>query len=310
MSDARRRDSVVRSLDDQRGTATREQVREYWDAHPLAVESVPYDAGTPESIAALYQRYREETDDYRRRFLESCRGKKVLEVGCGNGRDARYLLANGIDYRGLDRSFRGLQLCQKMVEAAGLRGQFVNGDAARLPFPDGEFDLVFSIGVLHHVHDMETACREVVRVAKPGATVRVMLYNRHSYHYLLVNYLIRPLIWLMIHVPGLSALAKLTPAKFREMFRISAQDGFDRQRILNASTDTSHPGEGNFNPLSRFVTEGEVRALFDDLDDFEFARMNAAYLPVAFARRIVEKHFGFFLTFTATKPRIDQIGRS
>ncbi len=88
------------------------------------------------------------------------------------------------------------------------------------------------------------------------------------------------------------------------MYRISKHDGFDRQRILNASTDTSYSGEGNFNPLSRFLTEREVRALFDDLDDFEFFRMNLPYFPIPFLREFVEMHFGFFLTFAARKPQI------
>jgi SAM-dependent methyltransferase len=298
----------VRNLEDQRGSATKAQVRDYWDTHPLGAELVPYEVGTPEYIDALYARWCETIDEHRLVFLESCRGKKVLEIGCGSGMDSRFLIEHGIDYRGLDRSFRSLQLSRQMVEAAGLRGCFVNGDATALPFPDEEFDLVFSIGVLHHVPDMEKACREVVRVAKPGATVRVMLYNRHSYHYALVSYVVRPLIWLMIHVPGLAALASRAPKKFREMYRIAKQHGFDRQRILSSSTDTSHPGEKDFNPLSRFVTESEVRALFDTLEGFKFFRLVLSYFPVPFLRRIVEERFGFFLTFTATKRRLDRIG--
>ncbi len=299
-----RRTSVVRNLEAQRRSATAKQVREYWNAHPLTVDKVPHVVGSPESIDAIYERWKEGIDERRLKFLESCRGKKVLEVGCGIGVDARFLVQNGIDYRGVDYSFRSLQLCQKMLDAANLRCGWVNADAACLPFADEEFDLVFAIGVLHHVPDMEKACRELVRVAKPGATVRVMLYNRHSYHYALVNYVVRPLIWLLIHVPGLSALATHAPEKFRHMYRIAERDGFDRQRILNSSTDTSYSGEGNFNPLSRFVTEREVRALFDELEDFDFFRLNLSHFPLPFGRKIVERRFGFFLTFTARKPRV------
>jgi ubiquinone/menaquinone biosynthesis C-methylase UbiE len=270
------------------------------------VDTVPHVVGSSESIEALYERWKEGIDEQRLAFLESCRGRKVLEVGCGIGVDARFLIENGIDYRGVDYSFRSLQLCKRMLEAANLRGSWVNADAAALPFANGEFDLVFAIGMLHHVPDMEKACEEVVRVAKPGATVRVMLYNRHSYHYALVNYVVRPLIWLMIHVPGLSALAARAPKKFRHMYLIAERDGFDRQRILNSSTDTSYSGEGHFNPLSRFLTEREVRALFDDLEDFEFFRMNLSFFPVPFVRKIVEKRFGFFLTFTARKRRAEE----
>lgn len=297
------RASVVRGLDAQRGSATKAQVRDYWDAHPVTVdEAARVGAG---SIEAIYDRWKEGLNDHRRKFLESCRGKKVLEVGCGIGVDARYLVENGIDYRGVDNSFRSLQLCRNLLDAANLHCGWVNADAATLPFADDEFDLVFAIGMLHHVPDMEKACREVVRVAKPGGTVRVMLYNRHSYHYALVNYVLRPLIWLMIHVPGLSALASRAPEKFRHMYRIAERDGFDRQRILNSSTDTSYAGEGNVNPLSRFVTEREARALFDGLEQFDFFREKLSYfpMPVPSARKFVEERFGFFLTFTALKPR-------
>jgi ubiquinone/menaquinone biosynthesis C-methylase UbiE len=299
-----RRATVVGELDTQRGSATATQVRDYWNAHPLTVDRVPYAVGSPESIEAIYERWKEGIDEHRLRFLDLCRGKRILEVGCGIGVDARWLIENGIDYRGVDYSFRSLQLCRKMLDAANLRCDWVNGDAAALPFADQAFDLVFAVGVLHHVPDMERACREVVRVAKPGATVRVMLYNRHSYHYALVNYVVRPLIWLMTRVPGLSNLAALLPAKFRHLYAIAKRDGFDRQRILNSSTDTSYPGETNFNPLSRFLTEREVRVLFDDLEDFDFFRMNLSHFPVPFVRKLVERRLGFFLTFTAHKRRI------
>jgi SAM-dependent methyltransferase len=219
------------------------------------------------------------------------------------GADARWLIENGIDYRGVDYSLRSLVLAQKMVQAANLHAGWVNADAAALPFADEQFDLVFSIGVLHHVPAMEKACRELVRVAKPGATVRVMLYNRHSYHYALVMYAVRPLIWLMMRVPALSALVAMGPEKFRQLYLIAKRDGFDRRRILNASTDTSFPGEHDTNPLSRFLTEREIRDLFDDLEDFRFARGNLSYFPLpAFARKLLEQRFGFFLTFVARKP--------
>src|SRR5262245_44456789 len=298
-----RRASVVRDLEAQRGSATAAQVQGYWNAHPVTVDKAGQVVGSPEAIQAIYHRWKKGIDEYRLKFLDSCRGKKVLEVGCGIGVDARWLVENGIDYRGVDYSFRSLELCRRMLDAANLQCGWVNGDATSLPFADEEFDLVFSIGVLHHVPGMETACRELTRVAKPGGMVRVMLYNRHSYHYVLVNYIVRFLIWLMLHLPDLSALAAFAPEKFREMYGIAERDGFDRQPILNSSTDTSFPGEGNVNPLSRFVTEREVRALFDDLEDFDFVRRNLSFFPVPFARRFIEKRLGFHLTFTARKVR-------
>ncbi len=41
-------------------------------------------------------------------------------------------------------------------------------DAARLPFPDGRFDLVMSAAMLHHVIEWDDALAEAVRVLRPG----------------------------------------------------------------------------------------------------------------------------------------------
>ena len=61
--------------------------RQYWDAHPISTDSVPYEAGTCESFEAIYANWLKTVDAMRLEFLESCRGRKVLEVGCGIGSD-------------------------------------------------------------------------------------------------------------------------------------------------------------------------------------------------------------------------------
>jgi len=79
----------------------------------------------------------------------------VLEVGSGAG--SLQDVVN--DYTGLDIS-------------AGARSKyhkrFVQADARAMPFPDGEFDAVWSIWVLEHVPNPEQALREIRRVLKPN----------------------------------------------------------------------------------------------------------------------------------------------
>ncbi len=261
------------------------ELRRYWDAHPISTDSVPHPAGTPESFEAIYSRWLATMDRARLDFLADCRGKSVLEVGCGIGKDARFLTENGIAYRGLDYSFRTLELAQKHFNYRGLPKRFVNGDATLLPFADGEFDLVMSIGVLHHIPGTRQACREVMRVVRPGGSVRIMFYHRHSYHYTLVSFVVRPLIWLMLHVPVLKALLPAAPEKFRHMFRIAERHGFSRDDILATSADTSFAGEGNFMPMSGFYTEPEMRELFAGLSDFRFFCKDLKYFPFPFLRR-------------------------
>lgn len=58
----------------------------------------------------------------------------------------------------------------------------VFGDAARLPFRDGEFDGVICKEVLEHVKDPLASARELVRVTRPGGSVFVTLIFVHPYH--------------------------------------------------------------------------------------------------------------------------------
>jgi len=289
--------TVVTTPDTEKGA-----LRRYWDAHPISTDSVPYEAGTRESFQAIYDNWKQTIDGMRLEFLESCRGRKVLEVGCGIGKDARFLTENGIDYTGLDYSFRTLGLAQKHFDYAGLRKRFVNGDAAALPFPDGSFGLSMSIGVIHHIVGTPEACRELVRVTAPGGTIRVMFYNRESYHYALVNWVVRPLIWLMLHLPALEAFLRWAPQKYRHLYAIAKQHGLSRERLLATSADTSFAGQDNFIPRSGFWTEHEMRELFAGLEDFRFVRRDLKYFPLPFLRDWVEGRWGFFLTMTARKP--------
>lgn len=288
---------------DVREQERKKELRRYWDTHPISTDSVPFAAGTRESFEAIYEKWRATIDGFRLEFLEQCRGKKVLEVGCGIGKDARFLTENGIDYQGLDYSFRTLQLAHKHFDFAGLRKRFVNGDATSLPFPDNHFDLVMSIGVIHHIPGTPKACREVARVTKPGGAVRVMFYNRGSYHYALVHYVVRPLIWLMLRLRFLEMFLKIGPEKFRHMYAVCKESGFDRDRILAISADTSFAGAANFIPMSGFYTEREMRELFAGMEDYRFFRRDLKYYPFPFLRRFVEKRWGFFLTMTARKPQ-------
>ena len=276
-------------------------VRRYWDAHPVATDSAPFERGTKEQFDAIYHRWQSHGTTHRREFLESCRTGRVLEVGCGLSMDGRFLSENDVDYQAVDLSFESLKLANQHFRQNDLRRRFTNADATRLPFQDGTFDLVFSIGALHHVPDTPVACREVARVLRSHGTLRVMFYNRHSYHVFLVSYVVRPLIWMFLRLPLGERLVRLGPSKLRGMYEISREHGFSTRRLLSISTDTSAAGEDNFNPHSSFYTEQEIRDLFDGFEDFKFWKTDLRYFPLPWLRRFVERRFGFFIQMTARK---------
>src|SRR5580704_18396826 len=83
---------------------------------------------------------------------------RVLDVGCGNGIFTMRFANAGANVMGLDYS-RHL-LCQNP------HSPLVCGDATSLPFPDGNFDVVFEANLLHHVADRDRVIREMARTSR------------------------------------------------------------------------------------------------------------------------------------------------
>ena len=282
----------------------RSEIRRYWDAHPIATDTVSHARGSRESFDTIFARWERDAGGRQFELAELCRGKRVLEVGCGIGIVGRFLSKSGARYHAADLSRNSLRLARTHFEQHGLPRHLVNADGTALPFRDGEFDVFVSFGVLMLAPDVAAAFREAVRVTRPGGVVRIMVYHRHSYHYALVDWVARPLIWLLLKLPFLRPVLRFAPEKFSQLFEISRVDGFDRQRLLWASTDTSFPGQGNFHPFTHFLTEGEMRSMFPSLRDVQFTRTVLKYfpIPIPFLRDFVERRWGFFLTLTGRKP--------
>jgi ubiquinone/menaquinone biosynthesis C-methylase UbiE len=95
-------------------------------------------------------------------------GKKVLEVSCGHGGGASYLVRTlkPASYTGLDFNSAGIEFCQQRHQLPGLN--FVHGDAENLPFPDESFDAIVNVEASHIYPHFERFLSEVKRVLRPG----------------------------------------------------------------------------------------------------------------------------------------------
>ena len=94
-------------------------------------------------------------------FRRGIRPRRILEVGCANGKDFVTLVA-GHD----DLQIYGIDLVDK-----GLRQKnftMIVGDAAQLDFPEDYFDVVLSFGVLEHVQPVEKLCRMIAEIDRVG----------------------------------------------------------------------------------------------------------------------------------------------
>ena len=102
--------------------------------------------------------------------LPEIQNKSVLDSGCGGGRYSvawRLLGANRVV--GVDISPINIVDAARRVELAKLEEvSFKEGNVLDLPLDEGEFDIVFSNGVLHHTTDWKKGIAELMRVLKPG----------------------------------------------------------------------------------------------------------------------------------------------
>jgi ubiquinone/menaquinone biosynthesis C-methylase UbiE len=163
-----------------------QEVRKFWEQNPVAARSVPHEPGTPEYFA-YYDQLREVNEppafSARLHEYQEFAGKQVLDVGSGNGYVLSRYARAGAHTFGIDLTQTAIRLCRRRFNLMRLRGNFLVGNAERLPFADGSFDCVCSMGVLHHTPETSTAVREVFRVLRPGGRVIVMFYHRDSLQY-------------------------------------------------------------------------------------------------------------------------------
>ena len=158
------------------------QVQDYWNEEPCNIrEGKPFPEGSLEFFERI-EDSRYEDQSFIHSFVQFTRwrGKKVLEVGCGCGTDFIQFARAQAEACGIDMSQHSAELTRKRLHLYGLEGEVVVGDSENLPFPSGQFDLVYSWGVLHHTPDTGRAIKEIHRVLKPGGYIKAMVYRRFS----------------------------------------------------------------------------------------------------------------------------------
>jgi SAM-dependent methyltransferase len=124
------------------------------------------------------------------RYVDSANlaGRRVLEIGLGYGTLGQLLASRGCRYYGLDIAENPVAVMRYRLSFLGkdddVEHRVRRGSALDIPYEDGSFDYVYSIGCLHHTGDLIKAISEVHRVLAPGGTALIMLYNKYSFRLL------------------------------------------------------------------------------------------------------------------------------
>jgi ubiquinone/menaquinone biosynthesis C-methylase UbiE len=103
--------------------------------------------------------------------------KRILDLGCGAGRNLVYLSERGFDLYGLDSSAAGLILTIGELNKKRLSAHLIIHDMKSLPYDNEYFDVVISIQVIHHnkLKDIKTTISEITRVLKKEGIIWITM---------------------------------------------------------------------------------------------------------------------------------------
>ncbi|MBX7255142.1 MAG: class I SAM-dependent methyltransferase [Candidatus Hydrogenedentes bacterium] len=157
----------------------------------FTLESAFYDMeSTSEEYAVEQQEsWRRFYGEFLKPWVVRENARRVLEVGCGMGMGIRFLAEDGFNAFGLDIPC----LARFWARNGNDPRNFITGDGACMPFPDGYFDAVYTLGTIEHIGtkvghytlndnywDTRRAfAREMLRVTKPGGRLLVTCPNKH-----------------------------------------------------------------------------------------------------------------------------------
>ncbi len=259
--------------------ADEQSIRDFWNAHPCGDHQVESLHADYEAFFDRYDKFRYSREGHILRRLDAIdfKGKRVLEIGLGQGADAEQIIRRGAMWSGLDLTPEAIRRVSMRMRLRGLSYERLEcGSALAIPFADNSFDIVFSHGVLHHIPDVKTAQREIARVLKPEGKLIAMLYARRSLNYLVSIALVRRIGLLGLYTVGAHPSGVLgghvANAKREGLWRYLKMSNF-----IHRNTD------GPENPYAKVYDLATVRA---DFPDFRIERsyqdhMHAPPLPVS-----------------------------
>jgi ubiquinone/menaquinone biosynthesis C-methylase UbiE len=237
-------------------------------------------------------------------------GKKVLEIGLGQGAEAQKIIEKGAIYNGIDLTEESIFRVKKRFEINNLKFESLNVmNAENINFADNSFDIVFSHGVIHHSPQIQKTINEIFRVLKKNGLAVIMLYHKNSLNYRVSINIIRRIGIFLLYIPGMSKIiCKLTGEPLERLIKhkeYMKRDGIGYLKMKNfihKSTD------GPDNAFSSVFSEKDAKKMFGKFSDIKFTihYINFRHLPFLYIlpksiRKSLESKYGWHLWVYAGK---------
>lgn len=261
-----------------------EQIAEFWEKHPVGSDFVS--ASDWKEFFINYDRFKYTLEPH---ILEEIgkidfKGKRVLEIGMGQGSEAQKIIEAGAVYNGIDLTYESVARVKLRCKLFSLPYESLQVmNAERLDFPNESFDIVFSHGVLHHSPRIRIIISEIHRVLRKGGLVVVMLYHRNSINYQISIRFIRRLGIFLLFFPGVSRLVTKLTHEGRERLEkhrhYLMRDGLaylKMENFVHKATD------GPDNVFSSVFSQSEAAELFSGFKHLSFSKhfFNERHFPI------------------------------
>lgn len=221
-------------------------IERFWDQNPVGSNFIEYNAN--KRFYEDYDTFRYTTEGHIIDELNQIdfQGKRVLEIGIGQGADSMQIIERGALYYGIDLTDESIKrLKERFLMFNKPYQEVVKANAQKIPHENDFFDIVYSHGVIHHSPEIEKIVSEIYRVLKPDGRAIIMLYHKDSFNYYVSIAILRRLgLMLMLVLPFLAKLVSRVTGenvdrinKHKENFRRMGWGYFKLREFLHKSTD-------------------------------------------------------------------------
>jgi len=201
---------------------------------------------------------------------EELRDKLVLDVGCGMGRFAEVATRWGAHVVGVDLSAAAEVAAKNLADREFVAFQ---ADAFALPFAPESFDIIYSVGVLHHTPDCEAAVKSLAKFLKPGGILAVWLYSGYNNWYRFSDFWRR-------------YTSRMKPQRLHGILKIAVPVLFNTQQALRQVPLVGRPAAGLVQHVFPLRLKGDAETRM--LDTFDW------YSPTYQSKHTYEQVFRWY----------------